>query len=128
MQNSQAHRRFKMQVGIPSIRDTRHEQMCYSGTSYLAAYISPRYLKMEKATWSLGETDDLDKLHSNISFRKILKPSKPQLKNIQFSKFSTLTLHFCCQKRGGCLDQWALLTYLAACHVPCWEPCVHKPS
>lgn len=97
-----------------------------SGTSYLAACISLRYLKMEKATWSHAETDDLDKLHLNISLRKIPKPSKPQLKNIQSSKFSTQILHFCCQKRGG-LDQWATLTYLLACHVPCWEPFVHKP-
>lgn len=50
----------------------------------------------------------MDKLHSNISLRKIPKPSKPQLKNIQSSKFSTRTRHFFAVKKGGgCLDQWA---------------------
>lgn len=95
-----------------------------SGTSYLAACISLRYLTMQKTTQSHVEIDDLDKLHSNISLRKIPKPSKPQLKNIQSSKFSTRTLHFFAVKKGGgCLGP---LTYLSAQHVPCWEPCVHK--
>lgn len=79
-----------------------------SGASYLAACISLRYLTMQKTTQSHVEIDDLDKLHSNISLRKIPKPSKPQLKNIQSSKFSTRTRHFFAVKKGGgCLDQWA---------------------
>lgn len=82
-----------------------------SGTSYLAACTSLRYLKMEKATWSHVEIDDLVKLHSNISLRKIPKPSKPQLKNIQSSKFST-------QKGGGVLisGPHSLTFQHAMCH------------
>lgn len=65
MQNSQAHSGLRGRQAFLASGTPGMNRRC-SGISYLTACISLRYLKMEKATWSHVEIDDLDKLHLNI--------------------------------------------------------------